>query len=150
MNHIAAAVLTCIVLASSTPAQAASNATAALKATLVALEKQSWEAWKNHDGRFFERFLSDDHVEVGFGGTTNKKDVVAGVAGPVCTVKSYAIDHFEIAVLGRDTALLTYHAAQETTCGGAAVPSPVWASSLYMKRGKQWFNVVYQQTPAAK
>jgi len=43
----------------------------ALKETLVNLEKQSWEAWKKRDGKFFQEFLSDDHAEVGFGGVTN-------------------------------------------------------------------------------
>ncbi|MEP6570976.1 MAG: hypothetical protein ABJC10_14485 [Acidobacteriota bacterium] len=36
-------------------------------------------ARKNYDSKFFERFLSDDHVEVGFGDVTNKATVVAGV-----------------------------------------------------------------------
>jgi hypothetical protein len=35
-----------------------------LEKELIALEKQSWEAWKNRDGDFFDRFLSDDHVEI--------------------------------------------------------------------------------------
>src|SRR4051794_28666771 len=39
-----------------------------LEDTLIALEKKSWEAWKNRDGKFFDEFLSDDHLEVGFGG----------------------------------------------------------------------------------
>jgi hypothetical protein len=148
-NHVAIA-LTGLALAASSPAHAAPDKNVVLKTALVDLERQSWEAWKNHDAKFFEGFLSDDHVDVGSGGTTSKKDVVAGVAGPVCAVKSYAVDHFELAVLGKGTALLTYHAAQDTTCGGAAVPSPVWVSSLYMKRGGRWLNVVYQQTPTAK
>lgn len=131
-------------------ADARQGGNAALKATLVEMEKQSWVAWQQHDGKFFAQFLSDDHVEVGFGGPTDKATVIAGVAGPICTVKSYEVDRFELAILGKDIALLTYHAAQDTTCNGVAVPSPVWASSLYRKRGKRWFNVVYQQTPAAK
>jgi hypothetical protein len=131
-------------------AQSAPTGKDALKESLVKLEKQSWEAWKNHDGKFFQEFLSDDHVEVGFGGPTDKATVVSGVAGPLCSVKSYAVDHFELAVLNADTALLTYHAAQDTTCGGKPVPSPVWVSSLYVKRGDRWLNVLYQQTPTAK
>src|SRR4051812_41685515 len=62
-----------------------------LEDTLVGLEKQSWEAWKNHDGKFFQGFLADDHVELGFGGPAGKATVVAGVAGPACSVKSYAV-----------------------------------------------------------
>lgn len=122
----------------------------ALKEALVSLEKQSWEAWKNHDGKFFQGFLSDDHVEVGFGGPTKKATVVAGVGSAVCNVKSYTVDHFELAVLAPDTALLTYHAAQDTTCGGKPVPSPVWVSSLYVKRGDRWLNALYQQTQTSK
>lgn len=118
----------------------------ALKETLINLEKQSWEAWKRREGKFFQEFLSDDHVEVGFGGPTNKARVVVGVSSPVCVVKSYTVDNFQLTVFDTNTALLTYHAAQDTTCGGNAVPSPVWASSLYVKRGDRWLNAFYQQT----
>jgi len=138
-----------LALATLLPAQAQTDK-GALKETLVGLEKQSWEAWKNHDGKFFQEFLSDDHVEVGSGGPANKAAVVAVVGGDLCNVKSYTVDHFELATFDANTALLTYHAAQDTTCGGKAVPSPVWVSSLYVKRGDRWLNVLYQQTPAPK
>jgi hypothetical protein len=71
------------------------------KETLVNLEKQSWEAWKNRDAKFFQNFLSDDHVEVGFGGPTNKAVVVNVVGSPACVVKSYSVDRFELTVLTR-------------------------------------------------
>lgn len=121
----------------------------AIKQHLIELEKQSWEAWKNRDGKFFQNFLSDDHVEVGFGGLTNKAEVVAFVGSPVCTVKSYKLDRFEMKMLDRDTALLTYWEEQDTVCN-KQVPSPCWVSSLYMKRGYKWVNVFYQQTQIRK
>lgn len=117
-----------------------------LKENLIGLEKQSWEAWKNRDGKFFENFLSDDHVEMGFFGPTNKSQVVSGVASPACVVKSYANDHFELTVFDANTALLTYHAQQDTLCNGSPVPSPAWVSSLYVKREGRWLNALYQQT----
>ena len=46
----------------------------------------------------------------------------------------------------KDTALLTYRAEQDTVCNGIAVPSPVWVSSLYVKRGGHWLNALYQQS----
>jgi hypothetical protein len=122
----------------------------ALKETLIDLEKQSWEAWKKRDGKFFQEFLSDDHVEVGFNGTATKPQIVAFVAGPICTVKSYSVDRFNLTVFDAKTALLTYHAAQDTTCNGAAVLSPVWVSSLFIKRGNRWLNSFYQQTQTSK
>lgn len=120
-----------------------------IKEHLIKLEKQSWEAWKSRDGKFFQNFLSDDHVEVGFGGLANKAEVVAFVGSPVCAVKGYKLDHFEIKMLDKDTALLTYWEEQDTVCN-KPVPSPCWVSSLYMKRGDKWLNVFYQQTQIQK
>jgi hypothetical protein len=124
--------------------------TAALKETLITHEKQSWEAWQKRDGKFFQEFLADDHVEVGFTGVAGKAPIVAFVGSPVCVVKSYVVDRFELHVFDANTALLTYHAQQDTTCGGNPVPSPVWVSSLFVKRGKRWFNAMYQQTQTRK
>jgi hypothetical protein len=118
---------------------------AALKEQLIALEKKSWEAWKNRDAKFFQDFLSDDHVELGFGGVSNKAEIVSFVGSPACTVKSYRLDKFELKRLDANTALLTYWEEQDTVCR-KQVPSPCWVSSLYMKRGDKWLNVFYQQT----
>ena len=138
-----------VFLVSNLGATAESSDAAAIKEQLVKLEKQSWEAWKNRDGKFFQDFLSDDHVEVGFNGLANKAEVVAFVGSPVCTVKSYKLDHFEMKLLDKNTALLTYWEAQDTVCHNP-VPSPCWVSSLYIKRGDRWLNVFYQQTEIHK
>ena len=127
----------------------AQGSDAKLKDLLVNLEKQSWVAWKGRDAAFFSKFLSDDHVEVGPRGVLGKAEIVAGVASPLCKVESYAVGEFKFTRIARDTALLSYRAEQKTMCGGNAVPSPAWASSLYAKRGSRWVNVLYQQTPAA-
>ncbi|MEY2496993.1 MAG: hypothetical protein QOD12_549 [Verrucomicrobiota bacterium] len=122
----------------------------ALKENLITLEKQSWEAWKNRNAEFFKEFLSDDHVEVGFYGTADKKDVLATVATPACVVQSYSLDPIKVTLLDASTALLTYYAAQDTSCHDKPLPSPVWFSSLYLKRRDRWLNVFYQQTAMPK
>jgi hypothetical protein len=141
-------VLTLLALAASDPGSRAAPIQGTLKDTLVDLERQSWQAWQQRDGAFFQAFLSDDHVEVGFRGVARKAAVVAGVASPACVVHSFAIDSFDLTTLNPTTALLTYHAAQRTLCNGHAVPSPVWASSLYVRRGGRWLNAMYQQSQA--
>jgi len=118
----------------------------ALKAHLVGLEKQSWEAWKSRDGKFFASFLSEDHVEVGFFGPVDKAAVVAGVGSASCVVEHYSVDDFRLTVFDDDMAALTYHADQSTVCNGWQVPHPVWVSSVYAKRHGRWENVLYQQT----
>jgi hypothetical protein len=150
MKRLVFAILASLTILLSAAVSGSTNDTPALKENLVRLEKQSWEAWKNQDDAFFKGFLSDDHVEVGFSGPADKAAVIAGIASHVCHVKSYSVDTFTLTTLYADTALLNYHAAQDTTCGTAAVPSPVWVSSIYQKRGKRWLNIVYQQTQAGK
>ena len=117
-----------------------------LDATLIDLETRSWEAWKARDASYFESFLSDDHVEVGFTGVTDKKTVLASVATSNCAVHSYSVSDFRAHRLTPDVALLTYRAAQDTTCGSWKVPSPVVVSSLYVRRNGRWQNFAYQQT----
>ena len=124
-------------------------ADASVADALIAMEKQSWVGWQNHDGGFYEGFLSDDHVEMGFGGPSDKAEVIAGVKQG-CTVASYSVDSFKVTQFSDDTALVTYHAAQDTKCGGIQVPSPVWVSSLYVKRNGKWLNALYQQSQSRK
>ena len=120
----------------------------ALGQRLIALEKQSWVAWQKMDAKFWQGFLSDDHVELnGFIGATGKKQVIEGIASGGCKVAGYAVDHFTFHRFDATTALLIYHAAQDTSCGAAKVPSPVWATSLYQLRGGRWQNVLYGHTP---
>lgn len=131
-------------LALSAPAPSSAGEGAdALESSLVAMERQSWVAWKAHDAGFFERFLSDDHVEVGGAGPTGKADVVNVVGGGACTVDAYSVDHFAYRRLGPDTAVLTYRAEQTTHCGAATVPSPVWATSVYVRKAGRWRNAIY-------
>jgi hypothetical protein len=120
-----------------------------LEAKLTALEKGSWVAWKARDGRFFEGFLSDDHLEVGAQGVSSKAQVVAFVASPVCVVDGYTLGQITFKRIAEDVAVLSYRAEQKTVCGGSPVPSPAWATSMYVNRGGRWLNVLYQQTPAA-
>jgi|GEM_PF-621636 len=115
---------------------------------IVDLEKRSWAAWQRHDGEFFASFLSDDHVDVGPRGIVGKAAIVAGVASGACKVRSYSTGKVRFTRIADGTAVLNYRAEQNTSCGGFPVPSPAWASSLYVKRGARWVNVLYQQTPA--
>ena len=119
-----------------------------LERELIALEQQSWVAWQGHDAAFFDRFLSADHVEMQGFGPAGKAPVVKGVAGG-CVVKSYKIDRFKLTRFSPDTALITYRAEQDTTCGTAKVPSPVWATSLFVRRDGRWQNALYVHSPAA-
>jgi hypothetical protein len=118
-----------------------------LESQLVALERDSWKAWQAQDAAFFETFLSDDHVDVGPNGVVSKKAVVSFIGARACKVESYVLDNFTLTRLSETSAALLYHARQTTTCGGVAIPSPVWATSVYVLRNGRWQNTIYQQLP---
>lgn len=117
--------------------------------TIQDLERQSWVAWQHHDGAFFAHFLSDDHVEVHANGPATKAQIVPFVASGACTVTSYMLGDMNVTQFSADSAVLTYRAEQDTVCGGAHVPSPVWVTSGYVLRDGRWQNSIYVQTPIA-
>jgi hypothetical protein len=132
------------------PALAAENAAdTALGEKLVAMERESWAAWKAQDASFFARVLSEDHVELGAGGRMGKAEVVKFIASGACKVESYAVDAFKVTPLSATAVLLTYHAEQKTTCYGKPVPSPCWTTAIYALREGEWKNVLFEELPAA-
>lgn len=127
---------------------ASSAVAGTLQEELIQLERESWIAWQKHDGSFFEGFLADDHVEVHSNGVvTGKAGVVAHVASKACVVSSFSLEEFRFTQFDEDTALITYRATQDTDCGGFHVPSPVWVSSLFVRRDATWKNALYVHTP---
>ena len=148
--HYISATLLAIAAASLFAAQASKppSLSPADDKTIRELETSSWVAWKGHDAAFFERFLSDDHVEIHGYGVAGKAAVVDGVRSPTCIVQSYSLGPLSLMPVSADTVLVTYRAEQDTACGQAKVPSPVWATSLYARRAGRWVNVLYQHTPA--
>jgi hypothetical protein len=142
-----------LAIAAMSPAAAQSSSQAALssadESAIRELEARSWIAWKNHDAAFFEQFLSEDHVEVHAYGVVGKAAVVEGVRSPMCNVQAYSLGPLSLMPVSADSVLVSYRAEQDTSCGAAKVPSPVWATSLYVKRAGRWVNVLYQHTPVA-
>ena len=133
-----------LLLMAATPAWAADD-DAAVRDTLTALEWDSWTAWQGHDGSYYDRTLSDDHLDIHDSGIIGKKQVVAGVGSGVCVVKSYELGEMRFTRVSTDVAMLVYRASQDTLCGKAAVPSPAWVTSVYVKRDGRWQNLLYEQ-----
>jgi hypothetical protein len=83
-------------------------------------------------------------------GIVGKSAVVEGVRSSACVVQNYSLGPITVTPVTADAVLVTYRAEQNTACGEAKVPSPVWATSLYARRGGRWVNVLYQHTPVAR
>jgi hypothetical protein len=115
---------------------------------LSAMETKMWEAWKNHDSKTFQTWLSSDTIMIADTGTSNKAAVVKDIAGTDCDVKSFSLSDWKLTMINSGAAMLTYKATQDATCGGTAVPPAVWASSVWVNRGGKWWALSHQETPA--
>jgi hypothetical protein len=115
---------------------------------LSEMETALWTAWKNKDAKPFETHLSDDSVLVGDAGVTVKKNIAAEITSAPCEVRSFTLSDWKLTKFGTTSALINYKATQDGTCGGTALPSAVWASSLWVKRKNTWQAAFHQETPA--
>ena len=122
---------------------------AKVQTQILALEKASWEAWKNKNGGWFQTNLTDDYLLVNSEGVENKSQIVKSTASD-CDVKSYALDNFKFVMLNKEAALLTYTGMQDAVCSGKALPANVNSSAVYVKRGGKWLAALYMETPKAQ
>lgn len=128
----------------------ASAGKASIEAALAAKEKELWEAWKNKKTAPFEKYLSADAVMVSDTGVETKTELLKDIAAMPCEIKGYELSDFKVTMIDANSAILTFKATQDYTCHGVAGPSPIYGSSVYVKRGGQWLNIFHQETPANK
>ncbi len=125
------------------------NADNSVQAQIVALEKQSWQEWKNKNSAWFQTNLSEDFLSVHNDGVINKAQIVKAIASD-CEVKSFSLNNFKFVMLNKDTAMMTYTAMQDAVCSGKTIPANVRVSVAYVKRGGKWLQALYTEIPAAQ
>ena len=116
---------------------------------IVALEKNAFEAWMKKDRKFFEEHMSEDGQYLDLNGVGGKAQYVKAIIENDCTVSSYSLDNTKVTMLSKDVALLNYRYAHDVKCGGNPEASPLWASTIYVKRGAKWLIAFHQEIPAA-
>jgi hypothetical protein len=115
---------------------------------LSQMEKDLWEAWKNHDLKPFKKAMAAQSVNVGSGGVAGTDQALKDLGSSDCKVTSYALADTNFTWFDKNTVLMTYKADQDATCNGQKVPGTVWASSLWVNKDKQWKAAFHQETPA--
>jgi len=136
-------------------ANANSNANAAAKPVaaaptkdaIVALEKSGWEAWKNHDDKFWDAYMSDKAVGFGKEGRQDKAAIIKSLTEAKIDVKSYSFSDENLTMLSPDVAVLAFKAAENCTVNGKPCPKEVWASSVYVREGDKWKSFFYVENP---
>jgi len=114
-------------------------------AALKELETKAFEAWKNHDGKFFEGFLDEKFQMGGMGQTIDKAAAVKMMSESKCVVNSYAISDEKMIPIGTDNAVIISKFTVDATCDGKKEPSPVIAASVYTCSGDAWKGVYHNE-----
>ena len=121
-----------------------------VEAEIVALEKRAYEAWKQKDKKFFEEHMWEDGQYLDQNGVGGKAQYVKAIIDNDCTVNGYALDNPKVTMLSKDSALVTYRYTYDIVCGGKPEAGPLWASTIYVKRGGKWLIAFHQELPAAQ
>lgn len=119
---------------------------AKVKAQIIALEKEGWEAWKNKNTGWFQNNTTEECLWVSSDGINNKTQMIKSTSAD-CNVKSVSLDNFQFVQLNDKTVLLTYIANQEGSCGNNKLAGKIRASVNYVNRGGKWLEAFYMETP---
>ncbi len=118
----------------------------AVNQRIVELEKEGWEAIKKKDWNGLGALMTADFVMVDENGIVSGRSEVLKVLADL-NLTDYVMEDTKVVMLGRDAALLTYKVTQKGSFKGQDIPSkPYYASSVYVKRGDKWLNVLFQQS----
>ena len=121
---------------------------AALLATLMDLEKGSWQFVKSRNLAGMQNYLADDGLLIfGDGSRYSKAEFLKALA-------DFRLDSFtihpkaEVKVWSPDVATLLYRITYASAMKDAkAVTLKVTSASTYVRRNGKWWSVLYQETP---
>jgi hypothetical protein len=119
----------------------------ATKEAIVALEKQTWDAWKARDGKPYANLLSDKSVTLTAMGRIDKAANIKALTDMKCDIKSFSFSDEQITPVGSDVAILTMKAVEDGVCDGKAIPANLWVASVYAREGNDWKSVLYAESP---
>jgi hypothetical protein len=130
------------------PANSPATAKTSTDETIIAQEKQVWEAIKNRDFDGFASMLADEQIYVSDDGAHDKADTVKGVKDLALTDVSFS--DWKVINLDKEAAVVTYTLNIKGSAGGQPIQSvPVRASTAWMKRNGKWVALYHQDTEVA-
>lgn len=125
-----------------------SSRKAATEHKIQKLETSLWQAWKDHNARPFDEYLTGDSIDLGSTHNRGKTDIVKEITSHSCKVTSFSLSGFAYLWLDANSLIITYTGMQEGSCNGNKLPAKVNASSVWVKRGGKWMNPFHQESPA--
>ena len=151
-RRAAASVSVMLSLAACAPPRPASGRAASgpVRETIIAIERQAWEAWKRKDASFFRTTLLPNAAYVSATGVNTREEIAHQIETDTCKVGGYVLRNEEVHSLSPDVALLTFRVMSDVTCGDQAIHSDAWSSTVYVRDGESWRVSFHQETDAQR
>lgn len=115
--------------------------TDAATASLMAAEKNAWEAWMAKDAKRIEDLTAPELTFQNIFGTYfgTRAEAVKDWTGPHCDVSKVSVYDGAGAMLSPTVGMLTRTGMAEGTCGGQRIASvPIYGVSVFVKQGDAW------------
>ena len=122
---------------------------AAAEKVIAANETKIDQAFAKGDVATMKTMIADDAVAMDAGGATGVADMFKMIATANMKITDVALTNLKYVWADDNTAVLTYTLTGKGTMDGQPVPSPVYASTVWTKRGGKWIAVFHQETIAA-
>ena len=150
-HAVALAIALLLPLAGPAAAQAAKNQKASVSPAdaIIAQEVSIFDALTKNDIAAFNKALGADIVYQSPDGTITWELAKSAEILKTCKTGKFTMTEPKVTPVGADVMVLTYKTAGEQVCNGKKAPSPVYAMSVWQKRGGQWVAVAHSETPAA-
>ncbi|MEZ5784970.1 MAG: nuclear transport factor 2 family protein [Xanthobacteraceae bacterium] len=113
-----------------------------VKAAFTALD----DAFARQDKEAIKRKMTADHIAITsyYGAPQSVTEQIASL--PDLKLKETTVSAVAVTLFGSDSAAIMFTARNEGTYKGQPLPSPVFVTSLYVKRNGHWLERLYQTT----
>ncbi len=118
---------------------------AAVETALMANEQKVNDAFQKKDIATFKSLVAADGVTVDMGGITmGMADIEKIIAGT--NVTEFQISDMKVHWFDNNTAVVVYKWTGKGTAMGQPVPSPTYASTVWVNSGGKWMAHFHQET----
>lgn len=147
---ILASILVALLTTSVNAAQGPGPAAPTVAKSLIAKEKFSWTLAIKKNAPTYRALHASDFLTVSGIGVQGRAPSEASALDANVTFDKCNLSHMDLHWMSPDVALITYHVRFAGIDHGKRFAGDQYASSLWVRRGKEWLNTFYQATDASK
>jgi hypothetical protein len=117
-----------------------------LKATILENETATWETLKQKNYSAFGKLVADNYVGIDNTGISDRAELLKAM--PDLHLLGYSMEDVKVMSVANGVALITYKVKLAGSYQGKDLKRPIYAASIWVKRGSKWLQTFNQETEA--